>query len=550
MSQNRNGTHRQGVRRALGDRNILAAQIGFACFSIVEYGTWLALLLYAFNRGGVGEAGLVAFVLLVPAALTAPFAAVLADRMEPNAALAAGFAIQAVACLLTAIAMFSAAPALIVYFAAGVFVAVLSVSRPTISAVLPAISNGPAELAAANSMAGFVETVSAFAGPALTGLILVGGSPTAVFAVSAALLALAAALAVTVSTGTGAEEPVDEEEEPESAITEIIGGLRLLRSERSPRLLVIMLAGTWMVFGALDVAFIALAVDQLERSEAAAGLLASALGVGGIAGSLLSFALVGRRRLSLPTAVAVLAIGLPIMALAATESLLLILLLLAVSGLGDAIVDVAGRTLLQGLAAEDTLARVFGVLEGLGTAALALGSVGFSLIALWAGLPTALLVTGAILPILLVLQFGRLLAIDRQRPDVDPLVLNLVRNIPIFAPLPAFRVEQLLLNLRAAEIGPGRVVFNKGDYGDQLYLVAAGSAIVELENRRVIHERGGFFGEIALLRNQPRMATVRAGDDGLVVYALERQVFLQAITSFRRSHARTVREADRRLGEG
>jgi MFS family permease len=542
-------TDQRVVRRALADGDILAAQTGFACFSIVEHGTWLALLLYAFDRGGVGEAGLVAFFLLIPAALTAPFAAVIADRLPLDLALAVGYGLQAIAAALTAGAMYADAPAVVVYPLAALFVSMLTVSRPTISAVLPAIASGPAELAAANSMSGFVETVSAFIGPGVAGVVLVSGSPAAVFALSAALLMAAVGLSLTMTPRpfVGGDSFPSDDERSASALSEILGGLSLLRAERAPRLLVIMMAGTWMVFGALDVAFIAVAVEQLQRSEASAGLLGSALGIGGILGALASFALVGRRRLSMPTALGLLAMGLPIMAIAGTDSLAVVALLLVASGAGEAVADVAARTLLQGLAAEDTLARVFGVVEGLATAALALGSVGFSVIAVVAGLEAALVVTGAILPLFLVLRFRALREIDRRRPELDPLLLNLVRSIPIFAPLPAFRLEQLLVNLRAKEIEPGQVVFSKGELGDLFYLVAAGSAVVELEHRNAVHERGGFFGEIALVRNQPRMATVRAGDDGLVVYTLERKVFLEAITAFAVSHSRTLDVADRRL---
>ncbi len=535
------------VRRAVGDRKVLAALAGSGCFSIVEYATWLALLLYAFDRGGVAEAGVVAFALLIPAALVAPLTSVLVNRVAADIALTIGFSAQAATCAATAAAMISGQSGLVVYGVAGLFVMALTVTRPTIAAVLPTIAAGPAELAAANSLAGVVETFSAFAGPALAAGILVGRSPGAVFVVSTFLLTTAAGLALTMDPDP-IEPDESEDDADESALAEIVGGLRLLRREPSPRLLVMIMAGAWMVYGALDVALVAVAVEQLERSEATAGVLSSAFGVGGVIGSILSFGLVGRRRLSLPTALALLAIGLPIMAVAASGSVLIIMVLLAIAGVGDALADVATRTLLQGLAAEDTLARLFGVVEGLGTAALAVGSVVFSQLALRSSLATALIVTGAVMPVLLLINLPRLLAIDRSRPVVDPLLVNLVRSVPMFAPLPAFRVEQLLANFRAAEIGRGRVVFNRGDVGDRLYLVAAGTAIVELEHVDIVHTRGGFFGEIALLNDQPRSATVRAGDDGLVVYSLERNVFLDAVSSFPRSHNRTGEEADRRLG--
>ncbi len=537
--------------RVLADRTMMAGQAGFACFSIVEHAAWLALLLYAFDRGGVGEAGVVAFAVLVPAAILAPFASVLSDRLGVGSGLAVGFFLQAATSAATTVAMFIDASATVVYVAATLFTVALTLSRPTLAAVLPTISHGPAELAAANSIAGGIETIGSFIGPGLAGLVLVTRSPTDVFAICTLLLIVATVLALRIGSVEPDRTDDDEEEaEAEAPLAEIWGGLRLLRNEPEPRLIVALLSAAWLVLGALDVALVAVAVDLLGRDEATAGLLGSAVGVGGIVGAALSFALVGRRRLSGPVALGLIAASLPIAFLAATDSLALVVLLLGLAGAGDAISDIAGRTLLQGLAAQDTLARVFGVLEGLATAALAIGSIAFSLVAVWFGLTAAILMTGAVLPVILLFRFGRLAKIDRARPAVDPELLALIRRVPIFAPLPAFRAEQLLVNLRRTELQPDQVVFEQGDHGDQLYVVRDGTAVVELADREVEHGPGGFFGEIALVKDQPRMATVRAGGDGLVAYTLDRDVFLDAISNFPRSRSRTVRTADRRLDEG
>ena len=523
-----------------------AAQLSFACFSAIEHGAWLALLLYAYEIGGVAEAGIVAFVALVPAALLAPFAAAATGRLIGGAGLATGFGLQAAGCGAVAAAIAIGAPSTVVY-GAGTFLSVaLTVSRPTLAAVLPTISSGPAQLAAANSIAGGIETVGSFVGPGLAGLLLVGGSPTVVFAAGAVVLVIATVLAMTVGAG---EAQAHDDDDLEGPITEILGGLRLLQTEPQPRLLVLLLSTAWLVSGALDVAFVAVAVEHLGRSEATTGLLAGAVGVGGMIGAAISLTLVGRRRLSGPIALGLMATGLPIMALAASESLILVVVLLGLSGVGDAVSDIAGRTLLQGLAAQDTLARVFGVLEGLATAALAIGSIAFSLLAVSVGLAKALLIIGAILPLFLLVRLRKLAEIDRARPAADPQLLSLIRRIPIFAPLPAFRAEQLLVNLHRTELSADETVFERGSPGDKLYVIQHGSAVVELADREVEHGPGSFFGEIALVKDQPRMATVRAGTNGLVAYTLERDVFLGAISAFPRSTSRTVKEAERRLDQ-
>ena len=79
----------------LGDRELRRVELSFGAFAAVEAATWVAILVYAYGQGGVVEAGLVAFVQLVPAALVAPLAALPGDRFRRDAVLAAGYASRA-----------------------------------------------------------------------------------------------------------------------------------------------------------------------------------------------------------------------------------------------------------------------------------------------------------------------------------------------------------------------------------------------------------------------------------------------------------------------
>ena len=292
-----------------------------------------------------------------------------------------------------------------------------------------------------------------------------------------------------------------------------------------------------------------IAIEQLGRDEATVGLLAGAIGIGGIVGATLTFLLVGRRRLTMPITFGLLAVALPIMILASTTSLVLVLGLLAITGLGRPVLEVAGRTLIQGLSAEDTMAGIFGLLEALTLVAMACGALGFSVAVDVLGLAPALLLFGAILPVFLSLQYAHLRRIDSARPEVDPALFELMRDIPFFSPLPAFQVEQLLVNMEPTTFAADTRIFAKGDDGDLVYVVTSGSAMVELPDGDVETGRGGFFGEIALIRDQPRMATIRAGVEGLEAYTLDRETFISAISGVTRSQSRADREVQRRLGE-
>lgn len=98
------------------------------------------------------------------------------------------------------------------------------------------------------------------------------------------------------------------------------------------------------------------------------------------------------------------------------------------------------------------------------------------------------------------------------------------------------------------EVPVGTAITRGGDAGDRFYLVAGGTLAVTVgaEPRRELGP-GSYFGEIALLRNVPRTATVTALTDCRLL-ALDRDAFLQAVTGSRRSARAADRRIDRHLG--
>jgi CRP-like cAMP-binding protein len=91
-------------------------------------------------------------------------------------------------------------------------------------------------------------------------------------------------------------------------------------------------------------------------------------------------------------------------------------------------------------------------------------------------------------------------------------------------------LERLAAAATSVHFPAGTAVFQQGDHGDRFYAIAAGRAAVEIDGAEsATLGVGDFFGEIALLRDVPRTATVRALDD-LEVYALERDDFIAAVT--------------------
>jgi hypothetical protein len=197
--------------------------------------------------------------------------------------------------------------------------------------------------------------------------------------------------------------------------------------------------------------------------------------------------------------------------------------------------------MLQGLSPAYALGRVFGALEGVSMLAIALGGLTFSVAADRLGLEAALIGAGSVLPIAIALSFTRLVAIDRQRPSVDAGLVTLLRSAPVFGPLPPYAIEQMIANLGRRTFEPGETIISVGDDGDEIFVLVAGSAEVRRPNGgRAMLEVGDYFGEIALLFDRPRTASVVAGHDGAVTLTLDRETYRSAIGVNPQSHGRVT----------
>jgi len=534
-------SHATRIRTVLGGvfRNpeLKRVELAFAGFNAGEWGVWIAMLVYAYEQGGATTAGLVAAAQLVPAGLAAPFAAVLADRYAPVRVLTLGYVAQALAMGATGAALLAHGPPLLAYALAAVGATCVTVTRPTQSALVPALARTPDELTATNVVSGWIEAVSVLVAPAGAGVILAVASPGWVFA-ALAVVTLAAALLVEPLRGPPPAA------EPRPPLEEALGGFRLLAKEPATRTLVALLGGQFIAIGGLDVLYVVLAISVLDLGGSGAGYLNAAFGAGGVAGIAVTVSLIGRRRLMPALVLGILAWGAAFALLGAWPTTIGALLLLAVAGAGRSLLDVAGRTILQRTAPGDVLSRVFGVLEGLSMAGLALGSLLTPALVSLFGARWAILGIGALLPLAVLLASRPLLEIDRRAP-VPVVEIALLRSLPLFSPLGAPALEGLARGLAELQAPAGTVVVREGEPGDRFYVVAEGELDVSARGRELrTIGRGDGFGEIALLENVPRTATVTALTDSRL-YALDKPSFLASVSS----HPRAAGEADRLVRE-
>jgi MFS family permease len=498
-------------------------EIAYLLFGLAEWGTWVAILVFAYGQGGAAETGLVAVIQLVPAAIVAPLASVLGDRIRRDRALALGYAIQTVAAGGTASALLLEAPVPVVYALAAAVAASVTLTRPVQSALLPQLARLPDELTAANVAAGTIYSGVVLAGPAAAGALLGVGGAGLVFASFTGVLLVATLLVLRLEPRP-APEPTGEH-----PLRQAAAGFRTLARAPSQRLVVGLLAGQDVIGGAVDVLLVVVALGFLELPESGAGYLAATLGAGGLLGGLWAVGLVGRRHLAAALGGSLLIYGLGTAALAFSGVPLVTAAFLVVAGSGYSRADMAGRILLQRVVPDAVLARVFGVLEGIRQAALAAGAALAPLLVATLGLRGGILATGLLLPAAIAVLWARIRAVDRAAP-VPEREIALIRSLDLFAPLPPSTLEGVASRLIPVALPPGKVVIREGEVGDRFYVVADGQIEVSRKGRRMATlGPGQYFGEIALLRDVPRTATVTAMGRASLL-ALERVDFLEAVT--------------------
>ena len=530
--------------RNRGLRRVLAA---YLLYIAAEYGVWIAVTLYAYERGGPATAGLVMIAQLVPAAMVAPLGSVLGDRLRRDRALRLGYVVQTAAYLAAGLALWFA-PAGIVYATAVVFSCAATLTRPVHNAILPQLAETPEELTAANSMSGAAEGFGILFGPLLTSVLVGISGPALPVTVFSGVTLLAALLTWNLHPHEVPAETAGEVE-PDRLVQAAAEGFRELRRERGAGALTVMAGAQSVLLGMLDVFFAVLAIDVLSRGEEAAGILSAAVGAGGLVGAGATVVLVGRRRLAGPIELAAGVTGGAIAAIAVVAAYGPVLALLLLAGAGRSFLDVAVRTLLQRSVRDEILARVFGLQEGLSMLGLAIGAAAVPVFVSLFGARGAFVAAGAFLPATGLVLFATLRGLDRRAALPDPSRIALLRTIPLFQPLPQPAFELVVNRLIPIEAPAGGTPVREGEAGDRFYVIEAGEAVVTVGGREIARlGPGDYFGEIALLRDVPRTATVTGLSD-LRLLALEREDFLAAVTGSRPSSRAASDVVNRRLAE-
>ena len=514
------------VRDALQLPGMRRIELGYGLSVTGELAGTVALVVYAVSAGGAAAVAAYAASRTLAGMGAALVLTGVTNRLRRDRLLRWITGVRVV--LLAAAAVLAAfhqpPAAVIVAGAAGSSLA--GTYRPLQAAVLPWLVRTPVELTASNAVTAVMENSGALVGPLLAGLLLTMASPAAAMAVAAGCLAAATVslLRLTVPdmpeiAGRGAVQVAHD----------ITSGLAEFVRMAPPGGVAILAFAQTLVRGALVVLIAVLAVHVLTLGGSAVGWLNAAFGAGGLAGGAIAAGAIRVTRLGRSFITGMLLWGLPLALLAISPAAAIAYLALLIVGIGNAVVDVSAFTLVTRLAGPRTAGKVLGALEFVALAGLAAGSILTPALLHAFGVRGTLALLGGGLAGLAAAHAVRFVRLDHAMPAPGP-ETALLRNLPLFAPLPLAVTELLATETEPRQFPAGAVVTREGEPGDHFYLIVDGSAAVSVRGApKPSLQRGDCFGEIALLRNIPRTATVMAKQP-LHTLALGREEFLTAVT--------------------
>ncbi|MDR7086691.1 MFS family permease [Aeromicrobium panaciterrae] len=526
-------------------------QIALAGSMIGDWAYATAVAVWAYGVGGVTAVGVWTGIRLGLMAFTAPFGATFADRFpRKNVMIIAD---------LTRVALVSAAVMCLVLETppAPIFILATLTSlmgtpfRSAQRALTPSLAKTPDELTASNGTSSTIESLAVFIGPAIGALLIGATNVQTVFAFNALTFLWSTVSVLGIKVPERAEDrqsdsPVGADEpDKESFLSEVTGGFRTIAGNRDLLAVAWLVSAQTIVAGASAVMFLVMAVEILGTGPHGLGYLDSTLGVGAIFGGLFAIARAARNHLAQDLTIGVVLWALPLLLVTVWPTPAAVFTAVALLGLANPLVDVNFDTIVQRVTPDEVLGRVFGSLEACLIGSMALGAFVMPMVLnLWS-LRTALGVVGVGVTVLALPLLPRMRSLDARL--TAPVGLDLLRRISIFTPLSSAVVESLARDLIRVPVAAGGVVVREGDESDRFFIVDTG--LVEVTQDGVVLRREGpgeFFGEIGLLRDVPRTATVTAVED-TVLQSLSREAFLSAVNGERDSYLAVDDIVTRRL---
>jgi MFS family permease len=504
------------------NRRLMRLVSGYALMAAYEMGIWVAVLLWAYDVGGVQLAGVAAFLQMFAAAPLAPLGDRLVGRWRRDRSVSAVYATQGLLMLVLAAVLRLASPPGVVIASATLVTIVIAWTRPQHYSALGDLATSPSEAAAGNALSGTVEGVGYFVGPVVAGVLVGVGEP--------ALAAVVFGVAALIAAGLTWELELlhTAARQDDFPATGPHGVVKTLWQQPFLAAVLVLVGVSFVVQGAWEV----LAVTYVGRDAGAggAGLLVGSIGIGTLIGASCAILLVRWQRLAGAVAGGLSVGGLPLVLLAGNPPVEVALAVGVVSGCGLGFFSVAGVTALQRSVDGRQVSQLIGLREAAVLGGAAIGAILAPVLVDWSSAGGAYALLGLMLIGVAVVALPVLVRVDattRFRPEV----VTLLRAMPTFRVLDLVSVERLAQAAVRVEVPAGSAVVTEGEHGDAYYVVASGTLQVHVGGRpkAALLVAGDGFGEIALLRDMPRTATVTAVDD-CELWSISRADFLGTVT--------------------
>jgi MFS family permease len=536
---------RDSVASVFRNPNLRRVQLAYVGSSTGDFAYATAVAVWAYGVGGATAVGIWMSIRLLLSAVVAPFTGALADRVDRKRLMICCDLARVILVTGSAVCLIVGTPAWPIFVLATLTALFQSPFMLAQRTLMPNLADTPDELTAANGAQSTIESLACFVGPALGALLLTVSSVEVVFLVEAAtfLWSMSLVVRVTPRDRVPAEE-TDHDDEGVGFFREAMAGFPAIASDRGLLLATVATSLQTIVSGASAV-FVVVLADDLLRGPTDVGYLDAVLGVGAILGGALAIGRSTRHRLAVDMTIGVVLWSAPLALITVWPHPVAAFAAMALLGLGNPLVDVNLDTIIQRLTPDAMLGRVFGALETCFVATMALGALVMPYLIDWLGLRWSLIAVAAPVALLALVMLPQMRLLDgRLRP---PALLPLISAIDMFAPLAPATKEFLARSLGEERFTAGDVLVREGDESDLFYVIESGLVEVTQGDRVLRREGPGeYFGEIGLLRDVPRTATITAVE-ATVVRTLARRDFLDAVSGHHESRLLAEDVASRRL---
>jgi MFS family permease len=530
------------LKSVFTNRNLRRLQLAFTGSLIGNWAYSTAVSVWAYGVGGPKAVGIFIAARLAVMALATPFVSTFADKYPRKRVMIYSDLYSAVTIFAAAACLYADTPPWPVFVLATLTSFGGSSFRAAQGAITPQLASTTEELTASNGTSSTLESLAIFLGPAIGAGLLAIADVEVVFLLNVAsfLWSMYMVSGIRISTveekseeaaepGSVGEAIAESAEEAEGFFSETSAGFRTIWRDKDLLITVIEGSAQTVVAGATAVLPLVMAVQILHTGAKGVGLLDSASGLAAIFGGIVAISRATKHKLGQDLIVGVFLWSFPLVLVTIWPSAVAAFLVMAFLGFANPIVDVNVFTVIQRLTPDAVLGRVFGAFETCLIGTMAIGSAITPLMLHWWGLRATMGILGVSIGIVAVLGLPRMRSLDRRLEA--PAGLPLLQAIPMFGPLSPITLDHLARVLDRVEVPAGEIIVREGDASDLFYVIDSGRVQVTAADGQVLREEGpgDYFGEIGLLRDVPRTATITALEP-TVLLALEREEFLDAVT--------------------